>query len=180
MAANRARTMPNRTRMGLAIVLALSAGIAGVLAYLSPEMAPIQRGSVNDFWKVACRIDLDEPTRGPTGMAYVPNDNWFAYEAPHLHGSDVYRVPTEDALAVFDRVVSALTEEVDGGAALPYIEQGFSKWRKSDATRDGDARSLLNSIEAARGNDWKVRDLDLYAYNLQVTEAFYERWHRAK
>src|ERR1700741_3067978 len=96
------------SRRMLATVSWSVAGLVSLLTaiglyLLSAEMAPMQPGTPEVFWNVACGVRL-QPDVDEHGRAYFVDDEWVAYDLPHFHGSNLYYLPTSVAAAHFDAV----------------------------------------------------------------------------
>ena len=141
-------------------------------------MAPIRPGNSHAFWKLASGVSLtSEVDGGWGGEAYFVNETWAAYDASHLHGSDIYRVEVSDVSADFDAVVQALEAAAQRGEETPFIK-GYVHWR-DDAQQPRTPAALLSSIKQARNRRLFSQDVDLLAYSVANEQLFWRRWRQA-
>jgi hypothetical protein len=173
-----------RKWMGWLLVLFSLVSLGGIL-YQAPAMAPIKRGSSEDFWSIACRVELN-PQRRVGGQAYVIDDRWFGYEVTSInqgfsfHGGTFHSVPAEEAMADFPRVLAQLEEAARNGVDSPVV-RGFKQWRAKEPNDPPDVKRLLWHIKQEWFGKWMSRnDVSMCVYLESLEEAFHVRWQRSR
>ena len=160
------------------LVSAVSLISAVGIAILAPWMAPIRLGNSQGFWKIATGVNLSpEVHDGWGGVAYFVDETWAAYDAPHMHGSEIYRVSRSDVTADFDQVVSLLEKKARGGEDT-LIVKAYIQWR-DDRSKPRDGPSLVEQIRREINREASRRDIDLLAYRVASEPQFWQRWQRA-
>jgi len=147
---------------GWATIAAVSVLIAAALLWLAPRMAPARRGDSATFWKAALRVELNGPSNRLVGPAHCELDGWYYYEEPHFHGTHLYRVPVDEALADFGRVSETLRAAGDDQNIPSYVRAGFEKWSERPAVEQS-PEVLFADVKTARREYWKIRNPDLLA-----------------
>lgn len=160
------------------VVSAVSLLFAIEIAVLSPRMAPVRQGNSGDYWKIATGVSLSPDVRDSSGGdAYFIDDAWAAYDASHMHGSDIYRVSRSEVTADFDAVVSALEEKVRSGEDTLFLK-AYVQWR-DDKSKPHDGPSLVEHIRREINRKVSEEDVNLLMYRIGREQQFWERWQRA-
>jgi hypothetical protein len=148
------------------------------IAMLAPRMSPIRQGSSREFWKIATGVSLSpEVHDGWGGDAYFVDETWAAYDASHMHGSDIYRVARSDVTADFNQVVSLLEEKARGGEDTLMVK-AYIQWR-DDKSKPRDGPSLVEHIKREINRKVSKEDVDLLMYRVSTEQQFWQRWQRA-
>lgn len=166
-----------RTVVCWSIVLCTSLLVALGIALLASSMAPIREGNSGDFWSIATDVRLSPDVRDGWGDAYFVDDEWAAYVAKHLHGSDVYRVPVSEVFADFEEVKAELEQALQRGDDSAFVK-GYAEWRELN-DRPRDAQTFLSSIHRAERREWSEEGVDVLALDVADEQEFWERWRRA-
>jgi hypothetical protein len=119
--------------------------IAFGLAILTPTMAPIKRGSVEELWENACHLHEWEKAIGGHGHVYKPREGWFLYDLQYLHHSDLYKVPEAEVFASFDQVVEKLRDK-ENPNIFEHARAGFEKWNNRKDIDQRNPEILLADI----------------------------------
>ena len=101
-----------RRRVAVALGLVLTAIIAGGIAWFAPRMAPVRKGNSADFWYTATYVEIEDQQEGRWGGDTLLEDDVYYYTAQHMHGSILYRLPAQEALADFPRALEAIEARV--------------------------------------------------------------------
>jgi hypothetical protein len=142
-------------------------------------MAPIHDGDSQHFWRYATGVRLTpEMEEVWGGDAYFVDDDWAAYDASHLHGSTIYRVPAKEALVDFEKVVAQLERESNERTDNPSI-QGYLSWRDGEREPKS-AQLLLENINAAMRKRYLEASVDVAWLNVAQEQLFWQRWRRAR
>jgi len=143
-------------------------------------MAPVRRGSVDVFWKLACNVTL-QPSADDvwSGDVFVIDDNWYAYERSHIHGTGLYCVAPKLAKSEL-KTVTAHLERSDQADEDSWFLRGYRKWRDDTSIARNDADALLHCVRQTRLDELRQRDPDLYACQIRTEEQVHDRWRRAK
>jgi hypothetical protein len=110
------------------------------------------------------------------GSFYLPRDGWFIYYDSGFHGQFLYRVPADEAVALFPKVVEKL-RNAPPGLLRPHVEKGFQAWLQSGADPN-DAAGFLKKIHEADLDRARARGQKQYEYVLSEEAYFDERWKR--
>ena len=160
------------------LVSAVSLLSAVGIAVLAPRMAPVRLGNSREFWKIATGVSLSpEVHEGWGGDAYFIDETWAAYDASHLHGSDIYRVSRSEVTADFDAIVSALEQKVRSGENT-LVLKAYVQWR-DDKSKPRDGPSLVEHIKREINRKVSKEGIDLLAYRVANEQQFWQRWQRA-
>src|SRR5262245_47942064 len=132
---------------GIVSMASLSTAIA--LAVHGRSMAPVQPGTAQAFWQVACGVGpYGEVGDDWTGRAYFVNDDWVGYEVWHLHGSNTYYISKAEVLASFSEIVAAFEQAETAGINNAFV-RGYSYW-KGNSENPSDAGKLVDEIRKAQ------------------------------
>jgi hypothetical protein len=158
--------------------------IALGLAILAPIMAPIKHGDRDQFWKIACEVDIEGKFNEDHGYVYKPREGCFAYEVRYLvHRGDMYWISQAEADASFDQIVERLQAGEGKDADRPHvraIRAGFEKWLNRPEIDQHNSVMLLTDIREAYLNSKRIDNPDFYA-NTLLDEMYFERcWARSK
>jgi hypothetical protein len=157
-----------------ALILAVGLGVL----WFRPVMAPVRPGTSADFWYAACGVWVGPPRKPVLGRTYPPRDGWFLYYRQDFHGQTLYRVPAEEALADFPRVLRALGRAQPSTLPVPAT-RGFRRWAEQDPD-ESDAEGFLAAIHDSWRDYLRERNPGS-AENLRDEEAaFAERWERVR
>jgi len=167
------------SRAAWVVWLTYSLAITAGLVLLGPWMQPVRRGTANDFWETACGIELDSTPRNEWGgAAYCVDENWVAYDWPHMHGSDIYYVPMAEARPRFEAATRALAARQVSGADSRFVK-GYEQWRAKPADRQT-MESLLDCQRDALHEAANARGIHALSYLVSVEQLFWQRWRRAR
>jgi hypothetical protein len=168
------------TIIGWALVALFSVLIAVALARLAPRMAPIKRGSAEEFWEQACHFQPREAVLGGHGHVYPLREGWFVYDIQHMHGSDLYCVPEEEVEAVLDQVTEKLRLAEGNPTIYEHARVGFEKWLHYPDHFHQNADTLVAEIRRAHFDHYKKDDPGLFSYLESEEWSTRIRWHQSK
>jgi hypothetical protein len=173
----------HRFLLGAVLVSFLWLVVVGLLIRLTPKMAPFRPGSARQFWKYACGVDFDDVAAPSGGFVHGPRDGWYFYERPHMHGSDLYRVPQPDVEALLDWALQQVKEcpEED---RIRDAQWGVAEWDCLNLEGPAEVRQLVQAIQAARLQRWKTDHPDefpaLYNYRQMSEFQCNQRYQRSR
>lgn len=171
------RTQSYRWLWKLPIVAASILIIGIAVRQLMPFMNPLKDGDAATFWLRACHVDVGvkDPYLGFDGF-YLPRDGWYISYEQGFHQQFLYRVRSEEAEALFPKVVEKL-RKAPPGVLLPDVEQGFKSWQRSNP-HPNDAAGLLTAIRDAELTRLQKESPGSFEYARMREQAFGERWQR--
>jgi hypothetical protein len=144
-------------------------------------MAPIRRGTSEQFWYVACHADLDPNDRDPrSGQTALLQDGWFIYEVAHLHGSHLFKVRESDGMAHFPRVLEQLNAEAKNADPNNYVRAGYLQWRAMEQKERNGVQGLLEEIHKARAALFRSKSPERNGYERLQLYLLKERLRQAK
>lgn len=157
--------------------------IAIGIALRAPYSWPYFEGESATFWDVAVLVDItpynDQDDRGFSGGAEFKDDKWAVYEDGGMHGTLMYRVPIEDALADFDAVVTAVKEGAENEERADHFTgKAYKDWLAIDeAERTPEA--LVAQMKQAKLDAWlDDRSPGMIEFSLWIDDEFDKRWDR--
>lgn len=169
----------DRRRLALIGLAFWSFAVAIWLALLAPRMAPVRHGTAEDFWEIACGIELAPPNHEWGGRVLYDEGGWVVYDRSHLHGSDAFYVSKEEAAARLDDALVEVEKVRQSGLRSLSVE-AVEKWQADGGRASGDLEKLIEDIQEA----WRRRHIekrpDLLPYYVDDEQSLAERWGRMK
>jgi hypothetical protein len=159
----------------LILAVAITLAVGGGIASFMKMMAPIHAGKPEDFWYIACRVELtgehrDYLTSGRTAQ----REGWFIYEMGHLHGSSLFKVKCSEAIIQFPEVIRRLEGKVEKPDPNNYVVAGYIEWKRNGEATASRVEALLEKTDEAFGAWLRARSPEGYAYH-KVEDYFFER-----
>jgi hypothetical protein len=141
-------------------------------------MAPIHEGNSADFWRYACGVSpTGQREESFGGRVYFVDSQWAAYDANHMHGSDLYRVSISDVDADLEAVCRQLDNLLEAGEEWDSTI-AFKKWRDNHDANTSSA--LIKAIGKAHIESVVAEDPETMVYIVTREQEFWHRWQRAK
>jgi len=159
-------------------VLVVSIGSAFGIAILASRMAPVRSGSPIEFWKCATGVALDHHVDEFGGTPYFVDDNWVAYDVPHLHGSDAYYVSNKEIAPYFETVVRSLQRSHENGEDS-FGVRGYENWCKIHF-QQRNTKTLIQCVRESLREVTMQRGAESLASQNLDEQIFWKRWQQSK
>ncbi|MDC0937203.1 hypothetical protein OAS39_13040 [Pirellulales bacterium] len=169
------------SRARLIVVLVAVAATITLVVRNSASHAPVQDGSVAEFWIYACDTDVkgDMQDFEKSGGIYPPQDGWGIYYISGYHDEYLHRVRLSDLARTLPKLEVEFKRRASKGELHPWLAKVAEQWTcKGDYERE--VQRLLSLIRDADLAATKADDKELYTYALDCETQFEHRWQRAK
>ncbi len=158
----------------LVIFVSGAAAVTYGLARLSGPMAPVKAGTMDQFWSASGLAHTDDQG-GFTGNVYQIDDDWWLYEVVHIHGSWLYRVPSDQVEKEFAQQYQTFLNQVASSGAPPWV---------SEATKALGSQTTFTELRYA-ARDARLRQLAQDSPSAAIHQGFREysalrRAHKAR
>jgi hypothetical protein len=141
-------------------------------------MAPIRKGSPEEFWYAALGVNMDGAERNYLirADAYI-QDDMCIYEISGLHGTYLFSVPRETILSTFPQALRQFEQDLQDRDPNSFFPKVYEEWR-DDSTIDHESPDrlleIINEGYARRRQERASSDEVPYGDGIQL-----EQYHRS-
>ena len=165
----------------MTIVIALIGMLGLKILQNSESRCVIQSGNVNEFWFVACGVDVDGSGRysGLITELLPATDGWAHYSIYGYCGSRYYRVRLVDAAAQLSRVIPLVNAKRQDGS-LPEVISTCFDFRADGQFSGDDAGRFANDVRHAQLQHLKSTAPERVIHYQRSEQLFSDHLERSK